>query len=371
MGTIGVKRLYEMTYTNNNGDPCLVPTEPRNHIWHEVFSYTTRRLYGDGIKYCAFPYMVKIGSSYVGIFSEGDAHGDSDRQKMIRSDTGDFSDARTVTFFENSTSAYDFSLLDGSDEVYNTPLLANGESETWKVFTVTNTLGVFAAVVQSTVVNAGITYAKWSREIPGPSSKYYCTGYGANGSDLQTALLEKPTKGGTWVFNKLLFSGSGKLYSECDFVNTTGTTWLFLCREDSNVINNFNDVYIATSTNDMSTISSATLSTFEGRQPNIRRFADNRLMVALAKRTGSSGFDANGVSVSGGQSHTGIAIWCSTNAGSAWSFLRMISRTYSTDGGQPFVCEISGNTCIIMFYCRIEQALEPYIWSVKMNVANL
>lgn len=69
-----------------------------------------QRIYYNG-KYCAFPYVILMGASIVGVFSEGDAHGDSDRTIMFRSD--DLGKTfRFVTFYENLTAVYDYSLID-------------------------------------------------------------------------------------------------------------------------------------------------------------------------------------------------------------------------------------------------------------------
>ncbi len=360
--TIGAKREFEFTANDNNADPCLFPRDTSNSTFVQAFNFTTKNISTvASSNYFAFPFVIKLGSSLVGIYSDGDAHASSDRQIMIRSDNNGLT-WTSATFYTNTTGAFDFSLLVG--------LLTPGQTATFKVWTVSNTAGTFSAVANSSVAFGGSNYAMWSKTVPGPGGVLYRTGYAAVGSDVQTALFQSANGGVTWTGVSVMFATVGRTYSEADIVNTSGTNWLAVVREDNGSLNN---LYQATSTNNGTTWSAPTLiatTVINGRQPNLTKLSDNSLILAVGDRAGTTGYSGNGIQVTGVDT-TGISIVRSTDAGATWSFRTRLSPLYSTDGGQPFVNETTAGRINVVFYARRSATTNPIITSASLDVVNL
>ncbi len=177
--TLGVSRLYEFTGNDLNGNGCLFPRDPRNSVFIQLVDFRTKRIAADPARYLAFPFQVKIGSSIIGLYSDGDAHASSDAQIMFRSDD-DGASWTTNTFVQTGVPGYNTSLLNG--------LLGVGESVVLKVWAIKNVAGTLQVFQVSTVLNAGVTYALWSATIPSATAgTIYRTGYGTSGSNTQTA----------------------------------------------------------------------------------------------------------------------------------------------------------------------------------------
>lgn len=360
--TIGVKREFEFTASDENADGCLIPRHPVNHVFVQAFNFKTQQIAEADGKYLAFPFVISIGSSLVGIYSDGESHAASDKQVMIRSDDNGATWS-SVEFFVNATGVFNTSLL--------TDLIADGDTAVFKVWTVKNTAGVFSVTTASTVSYGGLTYALWSKAAPGPSSKLYRTGYATNGSDTQTALFESADGGVTWSGVAVMFSGAGKLFNEADLVNTSGTNWLAVCREDSG---SSNPLYTATSTDDGATWSAASLLTaasINGRQPNLSMLSDGSIILATGDRAGVSGYSGSAGDQVAGFDTTGITVFRSTDSGSTWSFRTRIAPIFSTDGGQPYVNETTAGRICVVYYTRKTTKTEPVIASSSLDVANL
>lgn len=360
--TIGTKREYELLGNDNNNDPCIFPRFPVNAAFVQAFDFRTKQIAEDNSKYLAFPYIIRIGTTLVGIYSEGDSHAASDRQIMIRSDNYGLSWS-SVTFFENATGVFNFSLLVG--------VLAVGATAVFKVWSVKNTAGTMAATTVSSVSYGGVTYAMWSRPVPGPGGKLYRTGYGINGADTQTALFESSDSGVTWVGKSVIFAEVGKFFNEADIVNTSGTNWMAIVREDSGASN---PLYKSLSTDDGVTWGAATLlstASLNGRQPNLIKMADNSIILCTSDRSGGSGYAGSAGDQVFGFDTTGITIFRSTDAGVTWSFRTRISPMYSTDGGQPFANETTAGRICVVYYVRKTTKAEPVIASASLNVENL
>lgn len=360
---IGVKREFEFAGNDLNGDACLFPRDPRNHVFAQAFNFKTKQIAADAAKYLAFPYIgYDDGTTIIGIYSDGESHAASDKQVMFRTDdkgeTYQFAD-----FYVTATGVYDFSLL--------TDVIASGDSEVFKVWTVKNTAGVFAATVNSTVAYGGLTYVLWSRARPGPGGVLYRTGYAANGSDTQTALFQSADGGLTWTGVSVMFSGAGLDFNEADIVNTSGTNWFAVCREDSGANN---PLYYATSTDDGATWSAATLfaaTAINGRQPNLELLSDGSIILATGDRSGSSGYGGSAGDQVSGFDTTGITIFRSTDSGSTWSFRTRVAPIFSTDGGQPYVAETDAGRIVVVYYSRRSTKTQPIIASSLLDVANL
>lgn len=360
--TIGTKREYEITANDLNNDACLFPRDPRNHVFVQAFNFQTLTIAADDATYLAFPFAFEIGSSIVGIYSNGNSHAASDKQVMFRSDDGgatyDF-----VDFYVDSTGAYDFSLL--------ADLLASGETAVFKVWTVKNTAGVFSATVNSVVSYGGVDYAMWSRTSEGPGGVLYRTGYGDNAGDTQSALFSSADGGLTWTGVSVIFSGAGLDFNETDIVNTSGTNWLAVAREE---VGANNALYYANSTDDGATWSAATLfdaTLINGRQPNLTKLADNSIILATGDRTGGSGYAGGAGDQVALFATTGITVFRSADAGVTWGFRTRIEPMFSTDGGQPQVMEVSAGRILSIYYVRRTSRAEPVIASAFLDVAGL
>lgn len=359
--TIGLKREFEFTGNDNNGDPCIFPRATNSAIFVQAFNFKTKQITQESDSYTAFPFVIKIGSSLVGIYSEGDSHADSDRQIMIRSD--DNGDTwQSAVFYTNSTGVFNFSLLVG--------ILAAGSKAVFKVWTVYNNAGVFSASTQSTAIYGGLNYALWSRAITAPAGKLWRTGYATNGSNIQAALFESSDNGTTWVGKSVIFSGTG-LFNEADIVNTTGSTWIAYCREDGGANN---PLYKSTSTDNGATWSVPSLvpvSDINGRQPNLLKLTDGSIILATGDRSGVSGYGGSAGDAAYGFDTTGVTIFRSTDNGATWSFRTRISAIFSTDGGQPMVNETTAGRIAVVFYVRRSTKTKPVIASCYLDVANL
>jgi hypothetical protein len=359
---VGVKREYEFTANDLNSDPCIFPRHPVNHVFVQAFGFATKQIAEQDGQYLAFPYAIKIGASLIGIYSDGDAHASSDKQVMIRSDDGGLS-WDSVDFYVAAVGSFDFSLL--------TDLLSPGQTAVFKVWTVKNTAGVFSATANPAVVYGGLTYALWSRAVDGPSGKLYRTGYATNGADTQTALFESSDGGTTWTGKAVMFSGAGKLYNEADLVNTSGSNWLAFVREDSGASN---PIYSATSADDGATWSAPTLLTvtsINGRQPNLTKLSDGSIILATGDRSGGSGYGGSAGDQVAGFDTTGITVFRSTDNGSTWSFRTRLAPISSTDGGQPMVVETTAGRICCVYYGRKSTKTQPVIASALLDVANL
>ena len=360
--TIGLRREFEFTGNDENNDPCLFPRHTANHVFVQAFGFRTKTIASEQPRYLGFPFIVKLGSSLVGIYSEGDSHANSDRQIIIRSDDGGVTWQSTV-FFTAATGAFNFSLLES--------LLTDGQSVLLKVWTVKNVSGVFSATQNSTVSFGGLTYALWSKAVDAPGGKLFRTGYASNGTGTQTALFESSDGGLTWVGKSVIFLSGSLLFNEADIVNTTGTNWLAVVREDSGASN---PLYRANSTDGGDTWSAATIfpaSAINGRQPNLTKMSDGSILLATGDRSGTSGYGGSAGDQVVGFDTTGITLFRSTDNGANWSFRTRLSPMFSTDGGQPYVNETNSGTINVVFYTRVMTKSSPVIASVTMTYANL
>lgn len=359
--TLGVSRQFEFTGNDLNNNGCLFPRDTRNSVFVQFVDFRTKQIASDPSKYLAFPFCVKLGSSIIGLYSDGDAHASSDRQIMIRSDDNGMTWSSTI-FVQNGVPGYDTSLLAG--------LLGVGESVVLKVWGVKNIAGTLTVSQVSTVANGGVTYALWSAAIPAATAgTIYRTGYGTSGGNTQTALLQSTDGGETWSFKSLMFSGAGLNFSEASIVRTSGNNLVAVCREDTGASN---PLYYATSSDDGATWSAATLiptNVINGRQPNLIKTANGRYLLCTGDRSGSSGTSGGGGELYG-VDETGVAIATSANA-ITWGLRTMIAGTYSTDGGQPFAVETSNNRVCVTYYHRRSINLQPVIACSTLDVGEL
>ena len=303
--TVAKKREFEMIGTDPGGDPCIFPRDPANPIFVDAFDFKTKIIDDtQPDRYLAFPFVVKVGASLVGIFSESDSHASGSSQYMIRSDD-DGETWSKVQFFDNAApTVYNTTLL--------TSLLAVGDSVVLKVWTIKNVAGTLIVTVQSTGTLGGNTYALWSKSIAGAGANLWRTGYGTVAGKTQTALFQSADGGVTWAGVSVMFADAAKNFSEADVVYLDGTSWLSLVREDlSSSI--YNSVYYSTSVDDGVTWASAVLldqAKVNGRQPNLIKTTDGNIVFSSGDRkTGSSGYAADGTIVPYVYDTTGITVY--------------------------------------------------------------
>lgn len=361
--TIGVKREYEFVGTDLNGDPCIFPRDNRNHVFVQAFNFKTKNIAVND-NYTAFPYVTKLQSGVIiGICSDGDAHASSDRQILfVSTDNGE---TYTIVddFFIASTLQFNLTLL--------TTLLAENEVLNLKVWNFKKVGGVVTYTTTSTVTNGSNTYAVWSRPKATPDSKLYRTGYKMTATEGVTALLESNDGGMTWTYKSTIFSQTGKLFNECDIVNTASNTWIAYCRADGET---GNPLYKSISTDNGVTWSTPVMQdvlVMDGRQPNLTKLSDGSIILATGDRSGSSSYAGSARDVVWGFNTTGVTLFRSTDGGNTWSFRTRIAPIFSTDGGQPFVVETTSGRVLCAYYARKVTKDKPIVSSCSLDVAHL
>ena len=304
--TVGLKREFELIGTDLGGDPCIFPRDPSNPIFVDAFNFKTKII--DDVqptRYLSFPFVVKIGSALVGIFSDNDAHAvGSSGQWMIRSDDDGLTWSKVKFFDAVAPTVYNTSLLQS--------LLAVGDSVVLKVWTIKNVAGTLTVTVQSTGTLGGNTYNLWSKAITGAGGKLWRTGYALVGGKTQTALFDSSDGGVTWVGVSVMFNDVGRYYSEADVVNLNSANWLAMVREDLSS-SLYNSVYYSTSTDNGVTWSAAVLLDplkVNGRQPNLIKTTDGNIVFSSGDRkTGSTGYSPSGIIVPYIYDTTGITVY--------------------------------------------------------------
>lgn len=359
--TLGVTRTHEFTGNDLNGRNCLFPRDLRNSVFVQFVDFRTKQIAADPAKYLAFPFMIKVGSSIIGIYSDGDAHASSDRQIMFRSDDNGLTWFSTI-FTEAGSGIYDTSLLTG--------LIPIGDSFVFKVWAVKNVAGVLTVYQVPTVIDSGLTYALWSATIPSATAgTIYRTGYATNGSDTQCALFQSTNGGETWAFKSLMFATGGLKFSEASVIRTTGNNLVAVCRED---VGASNPLYYSTSADDGATWAAPVLiatTVANGRQPNLIKTTNGRYILSTGDRAGSSGTGGGGEEIFG-TDKTGISIFTSSDC-IAWGSRTMIAGTFSTDGGQPFAVETTANRACVVYYHRRGLNSQPVIASSTLDTGEI
>lgn len=363
MTTLITPRLYDYYLQKNSGDLALSGKYSENPDFSDAVDLRTKRIQENG-NYNAFPYSITIGSSIVGIFSEGLKHADSDKQVMFRSDDGGKTFS-TVDFFINDTGAYNFSLI--SD------LLNEGDTVVLKTWAIKKTGGVTSATSTPTVVNAGITYALWS-EVVTVGSNSYRTGYAVEpAGELfnRVAIFSSPSSDQVnWSYLDEIANGGGSLKFNETSLTYTGSVSGFTVyiREDSGA---GNPLYRCSGDNTGQNWSTPTLVPgITGRQPKVTPMANGKFVLTTGDRAGVIGESGNERTFY--IDNTGINMYVSEVGDiNTWGMPIQISTTYSTDGGQPWAVQISTNRILIPYYARRSIDKNPGIFTVSMDVTDL
>jgi hypothetical protein len=329
--TVSVKREFEFIVTDSGSNPSIIPRDFSNPVCAELFNLKSK-IVDNSLpdNYLAFPYILKIGTSFVGIYSDSDAHASgSNGQWMIRSDDNGATWSKVLFFDADNPTIFNTSLL--------TDLLGNGDTATLKIWTVKNTAGIFSVTSTSTVSYGGNTYALWSRPITGPGGILWRTGYALVSGVTQTALFSSSDGGLTWAGVSVIFADPTKYYSEADIVQLNGTNWIAIVREDS-TSSLYNSLYYSISTNDGSSWGSPVLFTqtkVNGRQPNLIKITNGDIILSTGDRkTGSSGYASDGTISNAVYDTTGITIYKKP-------LVSLVSNPLTTSGG-------AGTTTIVV-----------------------
>lgn len=355
----GVNRDFEITGILN-GDPCIIPKDPRNHGFVEAFGFRYGVIARDEQRYLAFPFLVKHGSYLVAVYSNSDSHASGTSQILVVSDDGGKSWQQSL-FYDKDTGNFDTALLDA--------VLAEGEAITLKVFTAKKEGGVISVTTASTVDVGADTYALWSvpREIGGA---LYRTGYKvplSGGS--KVGLFESVDNGQSWAFVSVIAESGTLLFSEADIVEVSTGNWLAVIREDSGPNDN---LYRAESADAGQTWGSATVMTgVSGRQPNLIKLAGGNLVLSAGRRSGTSGFTTDGLQLPYSGPTTGVQVHQSADGGASWSAGVRLCPMWSTDGGQPMTQEVEPGRLVTLFYVNRKRGGQPVIGKAIYNAVGV
>lgn len=287
--TIQERRATEFRATRET-KTVLVPRSLTNAEFHEIMGLKTTTLFsgpdGDTLQYAAFPMTPAylIGGKIIGVYSDGPAHGDSDRQIMFRiDDPANFSrgDIRQVNFRVSGSAVFDTSLLDD--------LMADGDRHVIKRFLISKAAGIITVTVLPLVTNDGLTFSPWSRPKQLSDGHWYRAGYQTNTSNSQTVLLKSTDNKATWSFVSFMASNEALRFTEADIVETSPGKLVALVREDTT---DGRPLYQTESDDLGLTWSTPVLQTEKllgGVQPNANTLADGTHLWMFGDRSGPSG----------------------------------------------------------------------------------
>lgn len=351
--TATTKRALEI-YGGIEGDIGVFARDNPSRDFRKYLGYKQRYLYGDGKAYNAFPFAELVGGKIVGVFSAGVAHAVSDRQIMFVYDPTTDTVTTTVFVTDAAPSTFDTSLI--------TPLMANGDVVTLKVWNFTKAAGVVSVAQLSTQAASGTTYAFFSAVKKRVSSGiYYRAGYGSG----KAGLFSSPDGKAPWTFVGDIFVDAGKDFSEMDFVWRADDTLFAVCRESTGGSSTGN-IYWTTAAGNGTSPVTATLFTnasINGVQPQLRLLSSGAILMTAADRSGSSGSSGD-VPVFGSDT-TGAAAWLlpagSTPAVANWSFRQMLEQFYSSDGCQLWPVLLGTGEIVAPYYARRSVGTDPII----------
>lgn len=340
-------------------------------------------------EYNAFPFFWVGNSKLHAIsWSSGIGHANSDykRYAIIDPDTHEM---QKGVFFDETLPAedqYDFSWLE--------PYLEEGEYVNFRsAYTVIRENGILNRYVNSTVLVSGDTYALWGTPYQ-YNGDWYTGGYRTVGGYWRPALFKSTDKMKTWSFVSLVASNSARQYNEAAFLNTSGSNFISVVRDDKT--DAWKDIYgpdprdlvLTTSTNggttwaDLGTILPV-IPDVKGTQPFLMKLSDGRIMLLAGKRTGSSGIHSGG-SLAGHVDDsppidlseiTGVAYWISDDDGATWSPSVQIAPSWSTDCGNPSAKQLPNGNVAVAFYTAQgatngTEGVEPSIIYMEFDPVN-
>lgn len=341
-------REFEI-YATIDGKNGVYSKYPNNTEFARAFNFKTKIIRQNDM-YCAFPYFVKLGSSIIGIYSEGAAHAQADRQIMSRSDDGGIT--FTEVIFQEGV-VYNTSLIDD--------LISEGERVTLKPFVIKKVSGVVSVASVPTVSFGGENYALWS-EVISFNGNHYRTGY-VNG---KTALFESTDNQDSWVYKSEIANDISLSFSESSLTDVSGNL-VAIIREDMGV---GNPLYKSTSVDLGVTWSTpALISSVNGRQPKVTKMTDGSYILSVGDRSGVSGVSANANSYFSDK--TGVALYKSTDGLVTFGYKYLVDGIYSTDGGQPWAVEMSANRLFVPYYSRRDVTQQTGVYSCQIDTSPM
>jgi hypothetical protein len=345
-----------------DGATATIPRALLNPDYQRLLSWGMKKLVLEPFIYNAFPSgIIKSGTSLAFVFSSGEGHANSDRQRWLLSND-DFVSFTEGVFVENSTGVYNNSFL--SD------ILSDGEVALFKnVFKVERVGSDYSNTTQSTVVNGVDTYALWAGKAISTGGNLYCTGYRTSPLPTQTALFESTDLGLTWTFVTVIASDASKRFSEAAVVKCLNGDLVAIVREDSGN----RDLYTTRCTTGVSTWSAPTIlpSTMKGTQPCLLLLANGDVLFLCGDRTGFSGLDRIG-NFNDRIPITGVSVWRSTDHGVTWGNATMLAPSWSTDCGQPMAVELDSGMVGVACYLspgatNSDSGTEPGIYWITFD----
>ena len=350
-----------------SGNSCVIPKALGNADYMDALGVSGKVIARQNSVYNAFPAMVKIGSSLIGIYSSGAGHGNSDRQIMVRSDDSGAT-WTSATFYENAGAVYNNTLLNG--------LMATGDKIGLKTWTIEKTVGGYNNTIVSTVANGGITYALWTNDMIDIGGVKYKTGYGTNAGFTQTALFKSTNGGVTWTFVSIMAAHAARNYSEAGLCRCTNGDLFAVVRQDG--FSSTRPLWWIRSTDGGLTWTAPVQydpGDINGVQPYLFTLANGDVILMAGDRVGFSGINGNGLT-STAEGITGISAWRSSDHGVTFTSRSMIAPMWSTDGGQPAPVQLANGN--VGFLCYLAPAptdgtngVEPEVWFLSFNPNSL
>jgi len=342
--TLTVSRGHSLALTETRPPSAgsarlFVPRDPQNPVFNHWAMGVDLVVEADAADYEAFPYALIIGDYVVMAFSEGTAHGDSDRHIMVRKLITDLDNETVawdrVVFFENDTLAYDLSLM--SD------IMSDGDIFTIRPWRVAKVGGVTSATMISFgVVDAGAdagTYSLWS-QVRTYGGKFYRTGYQGG----KSALFES-TDQTTWTLKAVMGDDD---FSESDVIETS-TGYLSIMRDNTETDGVPQRRLYKSTSADLITWTTPVLMEQTGTQPNLAKLTDGSIILGVGDRIGVSGLDVSG-RVTSSIDRTGAQLFRSTDDMATISAGVQIGVSWSTDCGQAFTVELPDGRLAVFYY---------------------
>ena len=314
-----------------------------------IANYKVTPIDSELFRYKAFPFFW-IGKNNLHAFSwsSGLTHGSSEytMYAIMNPDTHEFEKG----IFRDGTT-YNTAWLE--------PYLAEGEYVNFRsIYTVIRESGVLNVYVNSTINVNGDTYAFWGTPIF-YNNEWYVTAYRTAGtpSYFRSALFKSVDNMKTWSFVSLIASNSARTYNETGILNTSGSNFIAVVREDTT---GTRDLYYVTSNDggnnwnpSPGTLLTPILGDVKGTQPSLLKLSNGHVMLVAGKRTGSSGILDDGGMASNGENVTGVMYWTSPNNGSTWSNGVQLAPSWSTDCGNPSVKQLENGNVAVIFYTAL------------------
>jgi hypothetical protein len=313
--------------------------------------------------YLAFPYALKISNSIIILYSEGPEHARSYKQILARTD--DFgSTFKSAVFYDGRTKVFDTSLLED--------LLPDGGKMILKSWFVQRSSGRLTVRGPNFASGLGFDRVALVSRPHVLGSSIFRTGT----KDGRAFMLESKDGGQTWIVVGIIaeaFAGDGRYFSEADLAINSDGNWLSVIREDASLNRSGRRARLlfASISEDKSGRRWGPLRQVSdqhfGVQPSLVKLSSGQILLMFGDRTGFSGLDDQGVPIDR-PDITGIAAALFDPGGRKVTLPIVLTRFFSTDGGQPSPIEIRPGVIFSPFYARLNRAQRPGIMAITFEV---